>query len=276
MIAEALDVTPSRIEHVGSTSVPGLAAKPTIDIAVGVGSTGLSPSQVERMAAAGFAPLPDDERPWEVRFVRGDEVPREVIVHVVEWQGAKWNEFLRFREALRADRALAAEYEQLKRTLLERGRWYRGVDKSELIEAVLRRVEEHESASPEETEQNRRGPRVGARAGRRRHRLRRPGVGQDDVRPRGLPGARCRGARDEPHLHDRPSVPWGRRCVSPRPVPVPERLAGGVGRSRAVLRRSRVLRRVARGRRGRVAGASIPRAASPRRRRPKDDRDRTC
>ena len=32
VIAEALDVSPSRIEHVGSTSVPGLAAKPTIDI----------------------------------------------------------------------------------------------------------------------------------------------------------------------------------------------------------------------------------------------------
>ncbi len=152
VIAEALDVSPSRIEHVGSTAVPGLAGKPTIDIAVGVGSTGLSPGQVERMAAAGFTPMPDDERPWEVRFIRGDEVPREVIVHVVEWQGAKWNELLRFREALRSDQALAAEYEALKRSLLERGRWYRGVDKSELIEAVLRRVEEHESTSPEETE----------------------------------------------------------------------------------------------------------------------------
>jgi tRNA threonylcarbamoyladenosine biosynthesis protein TsaE len=152
LVSEALGTSTSRIEHVGSTSVPGLAGKPTIDIAVGVDSTELSPEQMERMAAAGFEPQPDEDRPWEVRFVRGKEIPREVIVHVVEWQGAKWSEFLRFRDALRGDRALAAEYEQLKRTLLRRGRWYRGVDKSELIEAALQRIETHESSSPEETE----------------------------------------------------------------------------------------------------------------------------
>ena len=138
LIARALGDTVCGIEHVGSTAVPGLAGKPTVDIAVGVDSIDLSPELVERMTAAGFEHHPDPERPWEMRFVKGAGFPREVIAHVVEWQGWKWRDFLRFRDALRADPGLAAEYEQLKRALLDRGTWYRGVDKKELIERVLK------------------------------------------------------------------------------------------------------------------------------------------
>jgi tRNA threonylcarbamoyladenosine biosynthesis protein TsaE len=153
LIREALGDRVRKIEHVGSTAVTGLAGKPTIDIAVGVDSIDLPVELIEHMRAAGFRYEVDEQRPWEKRFVRGAEVPREVIVHVVEWQGTKWSEFLRFRDALRADAGLAAEYEQLKRSLLGRGRWYRGKDKQELIEDVLARTaEEVESSSPEETE----------------------------------------------------------------------------------------------------------------------------
>ena len=138
LMARALGDVVRGIEHVGSTAVPGLAGKPTVDIAVGVDSIDLPAGLVHRLAAAGFEHQPDPERPWETRFVKGAGFPREVIVHVVEWQGSKWREFLRFREALRADPELAAEYEQLKRSLVEGGAWYRGVDKQELIERVLR------------------------------------------------------------------------------------------------------------------------------------------
>jgi GrpB-like predicted nucleotidyltransferase (UPF0157 family) len=139
LIADALGDLVQEIQHVGSTSVPGLAGKPTVDIAVGVETLELASRAVERMGAAGFRYEEDETRPWERRFVKGDEIPRVVIVHVVEWQGSKWREFIRFRNTLRADRNLAVEYEELKRKLLERGRWYRGVDKQELIERVLAR-----------------------------------------------------------------------------------------------------------------------------------------
>jgi GrpB-like predicted nucleotidyltransferase (UPF0157 family) len=139
LIALAFGETARQIEHVGSTSVPGLAGKPTVDIAAGVDTLDAVAGHVESMAAAGFAYQPDDDRPWERRFAKGDGFPREVIVHVVEWRGAKWRDLIRFRDALRADPSLAAEYEELKRGLLERGRWYRGVDKRELIERVLAR-----------------------------------------------------------------------------------------------------------------------------------------
>jgi GrpB-like predicted nucleotidyltransferase (UPF0157 family) len=138
LIAGAFGDLVRGIEHVGSTAVPGLAGKPTVDIAVGVDSIDLPPELVERLTAAGFEHQDDPARPWEMRFVKGAGFPREVIVHVVERQGPKWREFLRFREALRADPKLAAEYEHLKRALLESGTWYRGADKKELIERVLK------------------------------------------------------------------------------------------------------------------------------------------
>jgi tRNA threonylcarbamoyladenosine biosynthesis protein TsaE len=79
-----------------------------------------------------------------------------VIVHVVEWGGPMWQSFVRFRDALRADRALATEYETLKRGLLEeRGKWYSGEDKKKLIERVLAACPKHlllQSTSHEETE----------------------------------------------------------------------------------------------------------------------------
>jgi GrpB-like predicted nucleotidyltransferase (UPF0157 family) len=137
LIAGAFGETARQIEHVGSTSVPGLAGKPTIDIAVGVDGLDVIPDHTERMASAGFVYELDEDRPWERRFVKGDGFPREVIVHVVDREGPQWRDLIHFRDALRGDPRLAAEYEELKRRLLERGRWYRGVDKKELIERVL-------------------------------------------------------------------------------------------------------------------------------------------
>jgi GrpB-like predicted nucleotidyltransferase (UPF0157 family) len=126
------------VEHVGSTSVPGLAGKPTIDIAVGATTIELPRQAVSEMEEAGFHVAHHPNRPWGRFFRKGSNVPWEVIVHVVEWGGSRWDSYLRFRDALRADRDLAVEYEQLKRRLLrERGEWYSGRDKDELIGRAL-------------------------------------------------------------------------------------------------------------------------------------------
>jgi tRNA threonylcarbamoyladenosine biosynthesis protein TsaE len=154
-IRDALGVLVIEIQHVGSTSVPGLAAKPTVDIAVGVTTIDLPTNAVARMEEAGFEVAHHPSRPWGRFFRKGSSFPREVIVHVVEWGGPRWRSYLQFRDALRADRELAVDYEQLKRRLLrERGEWYHGVDKAELISRALRDrgVVTYESSSPEETE----------------------------------------------------------------------------------------------------------------------------
>ena len=137
-IEEALGDLVIQVEHVGSTAVPGLAAKPTVDMAVGAATTDLPVEAIERMKALGFEDAAEDSRPGERRFRKGAVFPRDVIVHVVEWGGPMWQSFLRFRDALRADAALAAEYEALKRNLLaQRGDWYSGEDKEALVERVL-------------------------------------------------------------------------------------------------------------------------------------------
>ena len=83
-------------------------------------------------------------------------MPREVIAHLVEWGAPAWTDFLRFRDALRADPGAAAAYGELKRRLLEeRGAWYRGADKASFIVDVLARAPARvdlESGSPGETE----------------------------------------------------------------------------------------------------------------------------
>lgn len=106
------------VEHCGSTSVPGLPAKPILDVLVGVPA----PVDVPGVAAA-LVPLGYEHAPWA--GVPGHEVfgrgrPRTHLLHVVPAGGAAWGRMLRFRDALRADPALAAEYAALKRALAAR------------------------------------------------------------------------------------------------------------------------------------------------------------
>jgi GrpB-like predicted nucleotidyltransferase (UPF0157 family) len=125
------------IEHVGSTSVPGLAAKPTVDIAVGVPSLDLDAGEHARMEALGYDYAGTHDLPQHV-FRKGTALPWEVIVHVVEHDGGMWRDFLLFRDHLRSHPADARRYEELKVALLVgRGAWYSGIDKQPFIVAIL-------------------------------------------------------------------------------------------------------------------------------------------
>jgi GrpB-like predicted nucleotidyltransferase (UPF0157 family) len=86
----------------------------------------------------GYEDAAADSRPGEHRFRKGSAVPREVIVHVVRRRSTEWDDLVCFRDALRADAQLAAEYESLKREKLgELGDWYSGRDKEPFIRRVL-------------------------------------------------------------------------------------------------------------------------------------------
>ena len=137
-LRRALGSVAVQIEHVGSTSIPGIAAKPTIDIAVGATTLDLPSDAVAGLEGLGYAFAEDELRSWEQRYRRGTGVPWDAIVHVVEWGGTHWDAFLRFRDALRGDPELVREYEQLKRRMLEESEdWYSGVDKGPLVARVL-------------------------------------------------------------------------------------------------------------------------------------------
>jgi GrpB-like predicted nucleotidyltransferase (UPF0157 family) len=111
------------VEHVGSTAVPGLAAKPVIDLMASVRDPGIV---VERagppLAADGWCYVPpeiDSGGSWRRFFVKPDPSGqhRYAHLHVIAAGHPRWAEQIAFRDALRRDAALAARYAALKRRL---------------------------------------------------------------------------------------------------------------------------------------------------------------
>ena len=111
-----------RVEHVGSTAVPGLGAKPIVDICVGAPDLAFIEARIPRMVAAGYRYVPEFERaiPGRRYFTRTDGQPGNFHVHAVVLDGAFWRSHLAFRDALRADPRAAAEYWKLKQRLAAR------------------------------------------------------------------------------------------------------------------------------------------------------------
>lgn len=107
-----------RIEHIGSTSVPGLAAKPILDIAIQTDAPQNLPKIESALTAAGFSYKGEFGLPGRHFFVRGD--PVFIHLHVVAAGCEHWNLWLQFRDALRADEALRSDYLTLKRELARR------------------------------------------------------------------------------------------------------------------------------------------------------------
>jgi len=112
------------VEHFGSTAVPGMPAKPIVDILAGVASMDVADALFEPILAAGYttsrafnAMLAD--RRWFMRSSRGR---RTHHLHVVIAGGNVWRERIAFRDRLRASAALAGEYADLKRDLASRFR----------------------------------------------------------------------------------------------------------------------------------------------------------
>ncbi len=119
-IATALGVLARRIDHHGSTAVPGLAAKPIIDIQISVTSLQPLGQYAALLARLGYThvPHPDDERcPFFYRPVEGAHTHH---VHVVAFGGDEERRTLAFRDYLRDHSDTRHEYERLKRDLARR------------------------------------------------------------------------------------------------------------------------------------------------------------
>jgi GrpB-like predicted nucleotidyltransferase (UPF0157 family) len=104
------------IEHVGSTAVPGLAAKPVIDIMAGVKDLDSSRPAIPALEAIGYcyAPYRPDDEHW---FCKPSPAYRTHHLHLIPYGGPSWLRTLAFRDHLRAHPEAAAEYAELKRKL---------------------------------------------------------------------------------------------------------------------------------------------------------------
>jgi GrpB-like predicted nucleotidyltransferase (UPF0157 family) len=111
-IERALVGLPIRLEHIGSTAVPGLAAKPIIDILAGRPPRSAAAAYVAVMRQLGYEHMGAYGIPGRNYFRRG--TPRTHHVHLVSWTSRFWKDHLRFRDALREHPSLMREYETLK------------------------------------------------------------------------------------------------------------------------------------------------------------------
>jgi GrpB-like predicted nucleotidyltransferase (UPF0157 family) len=109
----------SGIHHVGSTAVPGLEAKPIIDILVGVDSLQASRACFDPLAKLAYlyAPYRTEEMHW---FCKPHPSRRTHHLRLIPTASQRFRDELAFRDRLRADPATAKEYEVLKRTLAQR------------------------------------------------------------------------------------------------------------------------------------------------------------
>lgn len=134
------------IEHIGSTSVPGLAAKPVIDILAGLRSLDEAPECVAPLAALGYAYVPEyeaelPERRYFHRLVDGQHTHH---LHMAQTDSRFWRVQLLFRDYLRSHPETAQAYAALKWRLAEQYRHDRAAytdAKSEFILGVLARAE---------------------------------------------------------------------------------------------------------------------------------------
>ena len=111
------------VEHIGSTAVPGLAAKPIIDLMPAVAAG--HPDDLDRCVAPfvdlgyDYVSVYEDEMPFR-RFFRLRRAGRQGNVHLVEQGSEFWVRHLAFRDILRTHSDVAAEYAELKRSLAPR------------------------------------------------------------------------------------------------------------------------------------------------------------
>lgn len=109
------------IEHVGSTAVPGLMAKPIIDIMAPVAELKTSIAAIEAVKILGYVyhPYKSEVMHW---FCKPSPHFRTHHLHLVPRDSSLWKERLIFRDALRQNRALSAEYAALKLRLSQKFR----------------------------------------------------------------------------------------------------------------------------------------------------------
>src|SRR5439155_26612575 len=114
-IAGALGPLARRIDHHGSTAVPGLAAKPVLDIQISVAPLHPIEPYVRALAPLGYVHVPDPDDAVCPFLHRPGEWPHTHHVHLVAAGGGEERRTLAFRDFLRGHADARREYEQLKR-----------------------------------------------------------------------------------------------------------------------------------------------------------------
>lgn len=140
-IREALGDHVVQLEHVGSTSVPGLAAKPQIDILLVVPASSEEPTYIPALEQRGYLLRIREPAWYEHRMLKGPDT--NINLHVFSPGCVEITRMLRFRDWLRDHDDERALYEQTKRDLASR-RWRHVQNyadaKTSVVEEILARA----------------------------------------------------------------------------------------------------------------------------------------
>ena len=128
------------IQHVGSTSIPGMPAKPILDIAIAVKDFEEARVCIEPLSKMGYTFKGENGIPRRHYFLKGE--PCTHHIHLLEKTSEEWEKLILFRDYLRSNQKTAEEYKKLKRDLSEKLRGDRKAyqaAKSDFVAAVIRK-----------------------------------------------------------------------------------------------------------------------------------------
>jgi GrpB-like predicted nucleotidyltransferase (UPF0157 family) len=126
-----------QVEHVGSTSVPGLCAKPIIDMLLVVSDSADEPSYIPDLEAAGYTLRIREPEWFEHRLLKGPDI--DINLHVFSAGTSVPERMLRFRDWLRSNEADRKKYAQVKRSLAK-NKWQHVQHYADTKTAIVREI----------------------------------------------------------------------------------------------------------------------------------------
>ncbi|MFT9816781.1 GrpB family protein [Lysinibacillus sp. NPDC056185] len=142
-IGKALGDSAIRIEHIGSTSIKGLKAKPIIDILVGVRSLDEVLSFIDALSKIDYEYVPKLQFKDRRFFRKGLWEQGTIHLHICEYNSNEWTEKLLFRDYLRAHPQAANEYAVLKNQLASKYQFDRSTytkEKEPFIQMIIQKA----------------------------------------------------------------------------------------------------------------------------------------
>lgn len=116
LLKQLLGDTAIDIQHIGSTAIPSIHAKPIIDIAIAVNNLNYIPPYIELLKQHNII-FRGGIISGEVLFVMGDDEIRTHHIHIVKWNGTEWNNYINFRDYLNEYLEKAILYDTCKQKL---------------------------------------------------------------------------------------------------------------------------------------------------------------
>jgi GrpB-like predicted nucleotidyltransferase (UPF0157 family) len=131
------------IQHVGSTAVPGLAAKPILDVLIGVARIADGEKNIPLLEGMGYS-YAGELFDGDFFFTKGTEENITHHLHLVAFEGQRWRNYLSVRNHLRRDKEAQQKYRELKAELVakfpnRRERYAEG--KSAFIRGIIQRAQ---------------------------------------------------------------------------------------------------------------------------------------